>query len=242
MYIDLHCHILYDTDDGPTDKEIMFKMLSASYNDGVREICVTPHFNHSFSGDTKATADTAYTQLCEYAAQKHPDMMIYRGNEIFYHHACLEHLQNGNCRTINDTKYLLVDFSWDESKFNIISALKNLISMGYIPILAHTERYFDIKPFSPYYSYIKDVGALIQVNAGSIIGKSGFIQKWKANHLIKHKLCDIVASDAHNTTTRKNYINAAAKHIRTRYGNKRADILTIENPKHILCGNQIINL
>lgn len=241
MYIDLHCHILYDTDDGPIDKNEMLRMLDASYNDGVREICVTPHFNHSFYGDNKKSADRAFDDLKELARSKYPDMKLYRGSEIFYHFSCPDHLKSGSCHTMNGTKYVLVDFSWDESKFNVISALKKLISIGYIPILAHTERYFDLKPFGPYYSFLKDIGVLIQVNAGSIIGRNGFLQKWKANYLIKHKLCDIVASDAHNTTNRSTCINEAARLIDSKYGNNTSYILTHKNPRDILDGKYIVN-
>lgn len=240
MYIDLHCHILYDTDDGPTDKNDMQRMLCAAYDDGIREICVTPHFNHSFYGDNKASADRSFTELVELAREQYPDLKLYRGNEIFYHFSCTEHLDHGNCHTINGTKYILVDFSHLENKYNIFSALKTLVSKGYVPILAHTERYYDLKPFKPDYAYIKDIGALIQVNAASVTGKNGFLQKWKSRHMIKHGTCDVIASDAHNTNTRATCINDAAKYVSARYGKALMQALTYTNPKNILNGKQII--
>ena len=239
MYIDLHCHILFDTDDGPTDKNEMLRMLDASYNDGVREICVTPHFNQSFYGGNKTKADRAYTELVKEAALKYPEMKFYRGNEVLYHSSCLEHIREGNCSTINGTKYVLVDFSQTEKIFNIISAVKTLVSKGYMPILAHTERYLDLKLFKRHYTYLKDIGAILQVNAASVVGKNGLLQKWKARYLIKSGLCDVIASDAHNITTRCTCINEAAKYISSRYGKELTDILTIENPRCILYGNHI---
>lgn len=239
MYIDLHCHILFDTDDGPADKNDMLRMLDASYNDGVREICVTPHFNQRFYGDNKNNADHAYIELVKEAAIKYPEMKFYRGNELLYHSSYLEHIREGKCSTINGTKYVLVDFSQSENKFNILSALKSLVSNGYLPILAHTERYLDLKLFDPCYAQIKELGAIMQVNAASIIGKNGAFQKWKARHLIKDGMCDIIASDAHNNTTRSTCINEAAKYIRSKYGNELTDLLTIENPRCILHGKHI---
>ena len=77
MYTDLHCHILYGTDDGPETKQEMLEMLECAYSNGIRTICVTPHFNFSFYGDNVASADKAYGELKLEAAQRHPDMAIY---------------------------------------------------------------------------------------------------------------------------------------------------------------------
>ena len=239
MYIDIHCHMLYDTDDGPADKNEMLRMLQASYDDGVREICLTPHFNHSFYGNNKDKADKALSELTDEAQERFRDMKLYRGNEIFYHSSCFEYLKTGNCSAMNDTKYILVDFVQSENKHNIFSALKSFISHGYIPILAHTERYSNLIPFNGDYEYIKDLGTVIQVNAASVVGKGGFIQRFKARHLIKHNLCDVVASDSHNTTSRPTYMRQSAKFIQTRYGKTYVSKLMYDNPKSILNGTRI---
>ena len=240
MYVDLHCHILYNTDDGATDKNEMLKLIDASYKDGVREMCLTPHFNHAFYGDNKANSDLAFDTLTKEAARIHPEMRFYRGNEIFYHNSCIDFIKKGKCHTLNDTKYVLVDFSYNENKFTIISALKKFISNGYIPVLAHAERYHELKPFSSDFDYIKDIGALIQVNAASVIGKNGFRQKITSLHLIKHGLCDVVASDTHNSTNRTTCINEAANLIKKRFGSDVAASLTYKNPRRILLGERII--
>ena len=236
MYIDIHCHMLYDTDDGPADKNEMLRMLSASHQDGVREICLTPHFNHSFYGDNKEKADNALSELAAEAKKRFPDMNLYQGNEIFYHSSCTEFIKSGNCCTINNTKYVLVDFSQNENKYNIFAALKSLICKGYIPILAHTERYSNLTVLSGDYEHIKDIGAVMQVNAAPLIGKRGLLQKWKSNYLVKRKLCDIVASDSHDTLKRPTYMSRAAKYIQTHYGKAYVNMLMHDNPKRILNG------
>ncbi len=241
MFTDIHCHILFDTDDGPQGADMMLEMLDRAYSDGIRVLCATPHFNYDFYGDNTASSDKAFALLSQTAKEKYPDMLIYRGNEIFYHSDCIKYLKNGSCKTINNTKYVLVDFQSDENKYTIIEAIKVLIGSGYRPILAHSERYRGFGTSVKDIEHIKDMGAAIQVNAASVIGKNGLRQKILSNRLISHGICDIVCSDSHDIERRPFCMGETYSYLSKRYNNDTAIILTSENAQRILNNKRISN-
>ncbi len=239
MYTDIHTHILYDTDDGPSSRDEMFGMLERAYEDGVRTICATPHFNFTFYGDNTLKSAKAFNELVHFAKSKYPDMSFYLGNEVFYHNACTAFLKDKVCNSLNGSKYVLVDFSSSESKFTIISAMKNMIGHGYIPILAHAERYISFGFSIAFIRKLKEMGVIIQINAASLIGSNGFREKIVSRKTIHKNLCDIVASDSHNITTRPTCMKQAAEYLTKKYGKHAAHILMHTNPNSVLNNQRI---
>ena len=78
---------------------------------------------------------------------------------------------------------------------------------------------------------IKELGGLIQVNAGSVCGKFGPYKR-KATALIKAGLVDFVASDVHFKRT--NYMLKAYNVAVKKFGRETADKLFAENAKTVL--------
>ena len=83
---------------------------------------------------------------------------------------------------------------------------------GYKVIIAHIERYRWIKEKDVV--YFKNEGALIQVNAASLLGKEGFKIKRLTKKLIKHNLVDFIASDTHSF--RESKLDVVSKKIKNK--------------------------
>ena len=201
-FFDLHSHLLCEVDDGAKSPEEMYKMLEASYEDGVRAICLTPHYSPYLFGDTSEAAQKAYALLEEYVAQKHPDMRIFLGNELGYHQDAVEALNTGRCRTLNGSRYVLLDFPEGIMLFAIKNAVEQLKGAGYSVILAHAERYRCLHGEFEWIASFVAAGGVIQLNASSYLGAWGSRAKRQWKRLVKKQLVHIIASDAHNLTTR----------------------------------------
>ena len=141
QFFDMHTHMLCGVDDGAKDRDEMIAMLEMAYEDGTRAICLTPHYSPYLFGDTFEQSAKSFAALKEYVSQKHPDMRIFLGHELGYHRSCLDALNEGRCRCIAGSRYVLVDFPEAVDFFEIQSAMDLLQRSGYVPILAHTERY-----------------------------------------------------------------------------------------------------
>lgn len=108
---DIHIHLLFGVDDGAKDEDEMHAILDAAYQAGTRVLCCTPHFHPGYFGDNYDKVNAAFKRLSSYVQKTYPDMALYLGNELRYEPECVNWLRQGVCRTVNGTRYVLVDFS-----------------------------------------------------------------------------------------------------------------------------------
>lgn len=202
-FFDLHTHLLCGVDDGAKTPEEMYAMLDMAYQDGTRAMCLTPHFSPYLFGDTSRASEESFHLLQAYATEKHPDMKLFLGHELGYHASCIQALNDGTCRTLGKSRYLLVDFPEAVNFFELQTAMNQLQRMGYHPVLAHTERY---RCLFSHMGWVRDFvagGGVVQVNASSACGDWGTVAKLQWKRLIKEGLAHIISSDGHNLTKRQ---------------------------------------
>lgn len=231
-YSDMHIHALFGVDDGAKTEEMMLAMVDAEYQDGVRFLCLTPHYHPGYFGDNRDAVLRAYEQLCRTAEVRWPDLKLGLGNELRYDRGCLSWLRDGLCHTMNGTNYVLVDFIEDEKNGRIHQALDRLLNAGYTPILAHAERYSrmkeqDIREF-------RENGVLIQVDTQSLFRGFGFFIQRRCKTLLKSRLVDLAGSDAHDLSRRPPGISDFSKAIGNLCGKDYAAAICSANTAHAL--------
>lgn len=226
-------HLLYGVDDGAETEEQMQKILDAAYADGTRVICATPHFHPGYFGDNTEAVKEAYEKLKAYAV-KYPDLTLCLGSELRYGRGVDEWIKSGACRTINGTQYVLLDFlEYDDADF-IVGATLKVFNAGYTPILAHAERYDSFHRDMREIEYLRSCGVLIQVDSTSPFGGWGAGSKRRSRRIIEARLADVVASDAHNTSSRPPEMSECYNYISEKCGSEYAGRLCLSNPMEIL--------
>ena len=202
QFFDLHSHMLCGVDDGAQTPEDMYAMLEAAYEDGIRAVCLTPHYTPYLFGETLETSARSFELLRAYVAEKHPDMHLFLGHELGYHHGCLPALADGRCRTLAGTRYVLMDFPETVDFFELKNAVSLLQREGYFVILAHVERYRCLFGKLSWIEDFIDEGGIVQLNAGSVNGAWGkaCAKQWKK--LVSKGLAHVISTDAHNMTSR----------------------------------------
>jgi protein-tyrosine phosphatase len=236
IFADIHNHALSDADDGARSEEMMYQMVDAAYADGVRHLCLTPHFHPIFFGDNREASEESYRKLQAYAAQHCPQLKLYLGNELRYGPNCDGWMREGFCRTLGDTSLVLVDFPSEASQRLIIRGLSQLLSMGYRPILAHAERYTNLKVHA-----VQDLvrnGIQIQINAGALTGAFGCRVRFRARQLLRHRLVSLVATDAHDLHRRPPLLSSGYQ-LTVKYTDKDyADRIFCSNAVDLLENNR----
>ena len=217
MLIDIHTHILPGMDDGAAGEAISFQMLKQAYQEGTTLLVATPHYHCHVGSDWMEKRQTAYTALCDIAAHISPELNILLGAEVFYESALTEQLKHGKELTLNHTCAILVEFSPDVNYLYMKNAFLKLQSMGYVPVLAHIERYAALERIDRV-EELSDMGVKMQVNAGSVIGKHGRKIKRYLLQLMREDLIDLVATDAHNVTDRPTGMAACVKYLTRKMG------------------------
>ena len=104
---------------------------------------------------------------------------------------------------------------------------------GWRPIIAHPERYRNLSDVELVDEW-RSVGALLQVNSGSLLGKYGQTAEKLAWSLLERGWADYLASDFHARGSL--HVAAALALVRTRAGDRIARLLSEENPARLLRG------
>lgn len=238
-FVDIHCHTLCGVDDGAKDAHEMYEMLRMAYEDGTRKICLTPHYDPKPNDDRAEAIMSSFALAKAYCREHLPDMTLYLGNELSYRIGCVDSLLSGQCRTLAESRYVLVDFLMTPSLSDIRRGISAIANSGYIPIVAHVERYDCLLGKIREIASLSEEGALIQVNAGSVgLGWLSPVGR-TVRRLLSERLVDMIASDGHNTVSRFPLLSGAYETVRTKYGEDYADFLFSVNPERVLSGKRI---
>ncbi len=196
FFADVHNHILYGVDDGARSEQDMYAMADAAYAAGVRLLCATPHYNPGMFEHTKESEMQAFEKLQAYVSEKYPDMRLEKGNEIFVYSDIPSIVSEHGEGTMGDSDVVLIEFYPDRTARQIETTVMLLSQLGYTALLAHVERYQDVR--SKHLATYRELGALISVNAQSITGEFGKTAQKAAMKFVLKGLVDMVTSDAHS--------------------------------------------
>ncbi len=216
--IDIHTHILPGVDDGAKNLDISIALLKEEKDAGMDTVYLTPHNNKN----TKTGLELKKKFQSFLLETKDLGVNLKLGSEIYYYHDMIKDLKEGKILTMDDTKYVLVEFS-TRTETDVCEVVYELVREGYTPIVAHIERY-------PYltkgdYHEIKDNGGLIQVNAGAF---KSFGTRRKMKYLLKNDLIDFVASDCHSVDRRNVDFSHAIKFMKKKFPNQYKKIFERE--------------
>ncbi len=236
-FIDLHSHIAWDVDDGIKTKEDALVALKQAKEDGILGICLTPHV---ICGKTNK-------YLFQNILKRQQEMMdlgrklglyLYSGAEMFMNIDFLDSLDNGIFQALNESRYMLVEFdlSRDIHYISYIDEyLDELFCRGFIPIIAHVERFFPTGLDLEMVENWLEMGCLLQTNRTSLMGFQGKVIQRNAHHLVKNKMIHLVASDTHRTVgNRIEKLSDAYQVVIKLTDTEYADQLFLRNPLIIL--------
>lgn len=234
--IDIHNHMLFGVDDGAKTIEDSIALIKDAINKGVSHIIFTPHYkpnDKSIVSDMKKVSQN-FDVLKHIVYDEKLNVELYLGNEIYFRSNFYELLENGEFNTLAGSKYILIEF-------NVISTPKNIPEMcyesrikGYIPIIAHVERYESLYNNNSLLNEILNEGAHLQVNASTILNMESKESYKFASHLLKNELVSFVASDVHNLDSRGFYLDIAYKRVKKLCGDNYADKIFYINQQKIL--------
>lgn len=238
--IDIHCHLLPGVDDGAEDLDEAVAMARMAAAGGVGTVIATPHCNlpaASRKNYRSMALRDRFVALCRAVREANIDLNILPGAEIFCTPELPQLLQDRQLLTLAGSRYLLMEFYFDEELSFINSMLDHVFAHGLVPVIAHPERYeavqYDLAAAEGWFHR----GCLLQVNKGSIMGSLGRRAELTADRLLRHGLAHTVASDAHSFHTRTVKLDAVRSYLEQAYSPAYAKVLLEINPRRI-CQDQ----
>lgn len=200
--VDMHCHFLPGVDDGSSDMEQTIAMLQIAAEEGIEAIIATPHYKNSHHCASPETLQKKIATVEEEAHRQGILISLYLGNEIFYFNEIVEKLDSEEIFTLNNTDRVLIEFSPSDDYTHIRNSLDSVAIAGYVPILAHVERYACMLQDYKRVDELKHMGVEIQINVASVGGSTGWKTKRFCYELIKNQWVDYVGTDAHDDVKR----------------------------------------
>ena len=212
-FYDIHTHILPGVDDGSKSPEESKQMLQMAYDQGVRHIVATPHFSVNGKNHPVEELQDKLKLLRQMAAEIDPSFTVDLGNELLNGPGIIEELKSGQALTMAGTRYILVEFLPSDKYHVLYQSLHEYIMAGYIPIVAHMERYEALYKNYDHIEELAKMGCYFQMNTESIVG--GFLQRRAAYHrrLILDGYIQFMGSDCHGTDHRKPLMRDALRYF-----------------------------
>lgn len=235
--IDFHSHILPGIDDGSRNLEQSIAMVNDAKEAGFTKIISTSHYMENYYECNEKNRK----ELLEQVQKNVNGIELCLGNEIYITNNIIELLQNGQASSINGTKYVLFEFPLITTRpMNDKEVIYRLVENGYIPIIAHPERYPFIQENPDYLFELEEMGALFQSNYGSIIGMYGLKAKKTLKILLKSNLISFFGSDVHRPEQVYNKMPKIIKKLKKIISNEEFEEFTEINPEKVLKNENII--
>lgn len=233
--IDFHNHVIPAVDDGAADVAESLAALETMRAQGVETVLTTPHVSGAATLDPAmrervlGEIDRGWEVLMA-AAPGAP--RIERGAELMLDVPQVD-LADPRLR-LAGTRFVLVEFPYMAAPPNAPQALFDLKMSGWVPVLAHPERYSNASAALEDAEEWRRTGALLQVNAGSLLGRYGDRARKLAWGLVERGWATYLCSDYH---ARGRYPVAETIEILERAGaGEQAELLFRHNPARMLAG------
>lgn len=238
--IDIHCHILPGFDDGSRDIPESLAMVRAALDSGVTGIVATPHFRGEQRSLNYVGALLDRFRRLEQAVEAAGlPLTLYPGAEILCLPQTLDLARRRELPTLGDTDHLLCEFFFDERSACMDELLDGIAACGYIPVVAHPERYHAVQHDPRCLERWFARGYLIQLNKGSILGAFGYEEQRAADWILANGLAHLVASDAHGAARRTTDMSKLRQRLLDRYPAAYVKVLMDIYPLRLVRGEEM---
>lgn len=238
--IDIHAHVLYGVDDGPSTLEESVNIVKNAYQAGVTDLIVTPHYIMGSIYSSRVSNNRKILNEIKEACGKNMNINLYLGNEIFVENNLVDLIAKCEATTLNCSNYILFELPRNSNYNGLRNLIFELKAMGAIPIIAHPERYEFLKEDPTKIQEIIEWGALFQCNIGSFFDVYGKEAKRCAMLFLKHHMISFISSDVHSSSFNTyNYIEEFKKLAKKNIGDSEIEDILVNNAKKVLNNENI---
>lgn len=193
--VDLHSHLLPQIDDGVQSLKESIELIKQFQLLGYTKLITTPHIINDFYPNNREIITNKLQIVQKTLKEENIDILLEASAEYYVDMHFLSLIEDDDLLTFMG-HYVLFETSYTDKPIILKHVIRLLLQKGYIPVLAHPERYRYLHSNIELYKELKALGVLFQVNAKSLYNKSSHSYEI-AIKLIKLGLVDFIGSDAH---------------------------------------------
>lgn len=234
--IDVHCHFLPGIDDGAATMEEAIELARAAVANGIEEIVATPHVHFDRYSNKRSTIAVA-TQVfrTELARQSIP-LKVRLGGEVRFSEDIIELLDADEIPFLGvyeGHRVMLLEFPHSHIPVGADKLVGWLIARRVRPLIAHPERNRDVMRSLDKIRPFVQMGCLLQVTAGSLVGRFGELAQTRAHELLQQGWVTLLATDAHNMKHRPPDLASARQAVERAFGSQAAWELVHDHPARL---------
>jgi protein-tyrosine phosphatase len=237
--IDLHCHFLPGIDDGAKTMDDALAMAKLAIENGIHKAVVTPHITPGRYDNDINTITEAFNQFTDALSKHNIELALAMAAEVRLDPLILSMVEKETLPLLGELdgmKIMLLEFPHSTLPPGALETVKWLIKNDICPVIAHPERnksvisdYKKIKPFV-------DAGCLLQITAASMQGTFGRAPKSIGKKILKSGWVSLIASDAHNLSTRPPEMEPGRRVVEKIVGENKSLEMIQDLPSRITSG------
>jgi protein-tyrosine phosphatase len=240
-YIDLHCHCVPGIDDGARNLDESDQILGGLANLGFSRVVATPHMRPGMFNNTKDDLVAAYESFTNHTAL-HPNWpSVELSSEHYFDDVVFQTLMEGRGVPYPGGRAILLEFYSTDFPLTVDHRLADLRRRGFLPVIAHPERYEPLWKDLEILERLLDVGCVALLDAAAVVGRYGRKAQKSARLMLERGLYRAACSDAHRLFD----VEATAKAIawiNAEYGREELDELFTVGPEAILAGEGLAQM
>ncbi len=238
--IDIHSHIVPGIDDGARDIATSLEMARIAINDGITHMVCTPHITPGIYDNNSRIILDKITELRAVLAEYEIPLELFSGADVHVAPDIARNIADQKVPTINNSRYFLLEPSHHVLPPHICQLSKKLMNAGYYPVLTHPERLSWIERHYDTIVELDDAGVIMQITAASLTGRFGKRPAYWAQRMLDEGRIDVLASDAHNTSSRPPVLSKARDLVASQFGDEHAIKMVYDRPLAILDDQDVV--
>lgn len=193
---DYHSHLLPGVDDGVQTVEESLEILRLYEQLGIREVWFTPHIME----DIPNTTTGLRSRFEQFQKSYTGNIRLHLAAEYMLDNLFKERLAHRDLLPIGEEgNHLLVETSYFNPPMDLYGMMEKIKSAGFIPVLAHPERYTYMGEKD--YRRLKEAGVMFQSNLPSLVGGYGNPVKKKVEELYSKAMINLYGTDTHTLSS-----------------------------------------
>lgn len=193
---DYHSHLLPGVDDGVQTVEESLEILRLYEQLGIREVWFTPHIMEDIPNTTAGLR----SRFEQFQKNYTGNIRLYLAAEYMLDNLFKERLAHRDLLPLGtEGNHLLVETSYFNPPMDLYGMMEKIKSAGFIPVLAHPERYTYMG--GKEYHRLKEAGVMFQSNLPSLVGGYGNPVKKKVEELYSKAMINLYGTDTHTLSS-----------------------------------------
>lgn len=194
---DMHNHILPGIDDGSKDLQQSLEMAELYCELGYKRLIATPHIMSDAYRNTPEIIRSKMELLSAHLTQNGIDLPLECAAEYYLDEGFASMIETGQEILTFNGKHVLIETSFLNKPMFFSNIVFGLQSAGYLPVLAHPERYVYLQDNYNEAELILETGVKFQINLLALEGYYSPAAKKFAGWLIQNGHYHFLGTDAH---------------------------------------------